>query len=160
MAPGDDRFGGERGGLEAVPSASRPAVHIWRRHAQDVEEQRLEDLVEEIHSADADRADGVAVVRLAERNELRLLRLPAQLPVLEGDLERHLHGGGPGVRIEDLVEDRLSLESRHAAHQLRGELDRRRRGEPEERRVRDVLELQLDGGVDLRLAVAVQVHPQ
>src|SRR5438477_462678 len=84
----------------------------------------------------------------------------AQTPVLEGDLERHLDRGRSGVRVEDLVEDRLSFESGRALHELRGELDGGRRGEPEQRRVPDVLELELDRAVDLRLPVPVDVHPQ
>ena len=100
------------------------------------------------------------MIRLAQGDELRLLRLAAQTPVLEGDLERHLDRGRSGVRVEDLVEDRLSFESGRALHELRGELDGGRRGEPEQRRVPDVLELELDRAVDLRLPVPVDVHPQ
>src|SRR5207248_2714132 len=103
---------------------------------------------------------GVAVIRLAQGDELRLLRLAAQTPVLEGDLERYLDGRRSRVRVEDFVEERLSLESRRALHELRGQLDGGRRAEPEQRRVPDVLELQLDGPVDLGLAVPVDVHPQ
>src|SRR3954468_17633763 len=143
-----------------MPGSRRPPVDVRRRHAKDVEEERLEDLVEEVHPADADRAERVAVVRLAQRDELRLLRLAPQLPVLEGDLQRHFDRGGARVRIEDLVQDRLSLELGSPPDELRGELDGRRRGEAEERRVRDVFELELHRGVDLRLAVPVDVHPQ
>src|SRR3954468_23307248 len=143
-----------------MPGSRRPPVDVRRRHAKDVEEERLEDLVEEVHPADADRAERVAVVRLAQRDELRLLRLAPQLPVLEGDLQRHFDRGGARIRIEDLVQDRLSLETGSPPDELRGELDGRRRGEAEERRVRDVFELELHRGVDLGLAVPVDVHPQ
>src|SRR5207248_1074039 len=153
VAAGDDRLRREGSRLEAVPRAGRPAIHVRGRDAQDVEEQRVEELVEEIHPADAHRADRVAVVRVAEGDELRLLRLAAQPPVLEGDLERHLDGGRSGIRVEDLVEDRLSIESGRALDELRGQLDGGRRGEAEQRGMPDVLELQLDGAVDLRLAV-------
>src|SRR3954465_14762981 len=94
-----------------MPGSRRPAIDVRRRHAKDVEEERLEDLVEEVHPADADCAERVAVVRLAQRDELRLLRLAPQLPVLEGNLQRHFDRGGAGVRIEDLVQDWLSSEA-------------------------------------------------
>src|SRR3954467_10025136 len=73
VAAGDDRLRRERRRLEAMPGAGGPAIHVRRRHAQDVEEQGVEDLMEEVHSADAHRAEGVAVVRLAEGDELRFL---------------------------------------------------------------------------------------
>ena len=161
VAPaGDHRLGRQRGGLEAVPRTGRPAIDVWRRDAQHVEQQRLEDLVEEVHPADAHRADRVAVVRLAQRHEARLPGLAALPPVLEGDLQRHFHRGRPRIGEEDLVELRLPLEVGRAADQLRGQLDRGRRGEAEKRGVRHLLQLQPDGAVDLGLAVPVHVHPQ
>ena len=80
--------------------------------------------------------------------------------MLEGDLQRHFHGRGTRIREEDLVELRLVVESRRPPDQLGGQLDRRWRGQPQQRAVRDLLQLQADGAVDLRLAVSVYVHPE
>ena len=96
------RLDDERG--ELVRRARRAccsSASIVGAHAQHVEEQRMEDLVEEIDAADADRADGVAVIGVGEREELLLLGAAALLLILEGDLERDLDGGRARVGVED-----------------------------------------------------------
>src|SRR5439155_25461076 len=112
---------------------------------------------------DADRAQRVAVVALRERDELALLRLAPLLPVLERHLQRDFHGCAAVVRIEDLGEAALARRKARpgsARYELRRQLDRWRRGEPEQRRVRHVLELQADGAVDLWPVVAMHGGPQ
>ena len=159
----DDRLRRHRRCVEAVPRAGRPAIDVRCRHAQAVEEERAEDLVEEIHPADADRAERVAVVRLGERDEPGLARLAALAPMLERHFQSHLDRGRAAVGIEDLGQSgfvRRQAVSRRAPDQFRRQLDRRRRREAEERRVRDVLELQLDRAVDLAPVMPVDVHPQ
>ena len=86
----------------------------------DVEQQRAVELVEEVDAADRDRADRVAVVGLAQADELGAPRLAAALlPVLEGHLERDLDGGRAVVGVEDAAQP-----GRARSHQPRGELDR------------------------------------
>ena len=111
--------------------------------------------MEEVDAADRDRADRVAVIGHAQAHESRALLLALVAPPLEGHLEGDLGGGGPVVGEE------------HAAQAGRGEddkplreLDRGRMGEPQERRVGDAVELGAHGGVDRRVAVAVDVAPQ
>ena len=115
----------------------------------------MEDLVEEIDAADADRADGVAVIGLGEREELLLLGAAALPPVLERDLERDLDRGRAGVAVEDARQA-----GRRDLDQPLGELDRRLVGEAEQRRVGDAIELRADGVVELAAAMAVHVDPE
>jgi hypothetical protein len=121
------------------------------------EEQRLEGGVEERHAADRDRADRVAVVGALEADERGLpdVLSAAVPPVLERHLQRDLHRGRARVRVEDPVQPR------------RGDPDKPPRelggaavGEPQHRRVRDVVELLADRLVDRGVAMAVDVAPQ
>ena len=107
------------------------------------EEQRAEALVEEVDAADGDRADRVAVVGVAQADELRPLRLAAQLPVLVGHLHGHLGRGRAVVGVEDAAQP-----ARRDLDQPRRELGRARVREAEHRRVRHAVELRADGGVD------------
>jgi hypothetical protein len=60
--------------------------------------------VEQVDASDTHRAQGIPVIGVAERDELfllPLLRVLVLLPILEGDLQRHFHGCGAVVRVED-----------------------------------------------------------
>ena len=67
------------------------------------EQQGAVDLVEQVDAAHAHRADGVAVVGLAQGYEGLFLRMAYLLPILVGDLQRDLHGGGAALGVEGLV---------------------------------------------------------
>ena len=120
-----------------------------------LEQQRPVGAVEEVDAADRDRADRVAVVGAGEGDELGPLLAAALAPVLERHLERDLDRGRARLGVEDAVEAR-----RRDLDQPAGELGGARMGEPEHRRVRDPPELVAHGGVDRRVAVAVDVAPQ
>ena len=79
------------------------AVTMRARDADGRKEQRPEHRVEPLDAADAHVAERVAVIRTAERDELRPARLGVGFlpPVLESHLERDLDGGRPVVREKD-----------------------------------------------------------
>ena len=136
------------------------ALHVGRvarLGLQRVEQERPVHRVEEVDPADRHRADRVAVVGLAQRHEAGAPAVGAALllPVLERHLQRDLDGGGAAVRVEDARQAR-----RRQLHQAAGELDGRRVREAEHRAVRHGVELLAHGGVDARVAVAVDVAPQ
>jgi hypothetical protein len=121
------------------------------------EEEGLVGRVEEVDPADGDRAEGVAVVGVAEGDEAGAPRvLPAALmPVLERHLERDLRCRRPGVRVEDPAQPR-----RREVDQACGELRSGLVGEAEHGGVRDPVELCPDRRVDPRVAMPVHVAPQ
>ena len=108
-----------------------------------LEQQLAERRVEEVDPADRDRADRVAVVGVAQADELGALRLAAQLPVLVGHLHRDLGGGRAVVGVEDALQP-----GRRDRHEARRQLRRAGMREAEHRRVRDAVELRLHRGVD------------
>ena len=135
----------------------RAAVAVGVLRAQHVEDERPERLVEALDAADRDRAERVAVVGVAQRHEAGApARLHALLlPVLEGDLQRDLDRGRAVVAEEHAREP-----GGRDRDELRGELDRRHRRQPEQGRVRDLVELLVDARAQGRVVVAVQVHPE
>jgi hypothetical protein len=128
---------------------------IARLRLPGVEEQRAERRVEEVDAAHRDRADGVAVVGVAQADEAGPLRLAAVLPVLERDLDGHFGRRRAVVRVEDALKPR----GRQLGQAL-GELDGGRMREPEHGRVGDAVELGAHGRVDDRVAVPMDVAPQ
>src|SRR5439155_10018203 len=91
-----------------------------------LEEQVAERVVEDA-AAGRHRAEGVAVVRVLDRDEERALRLAAIPPVLVGHLQRRLDRGGAVIGEED-------------ARELAGNAARELRGEPRRRLVRETRE--------------------
>ena len=57
-----------------------------------------------INAADADRADGVAMIGVFEGDEAALFRPAKMLPVLECHLDADLDGSGAVIRVEDLCQ--------------------------------------------------------
>ena len=122
-----------------------------------LEEQRPVGRVEEVDAADRDRADRVPVVGVAQVDERGAAHVlaAALLPVLEGHLQRDLGRRRARVRVEDAAQPR-----RRDLDQARGQLGGARVGEPEHRRVGDLVELVAHRAVDERVAVAVDVAPE
>src|SRR5450755_1535200 len=72
----------------------------WTRDRDAAREERTENPMEQLDSTDADRAERVAVIGVAESKEL-LFRLPtSKLPVLERLLESDLDCCRTGVRVK------------------------------------------------------------
>jgi hypothetical protein len=90
----------------------------WRRDGDALDEERTEHAMEEVDAADANRAERVTVIGLAQAEEALLLRLAAECPVLERLLEGDLDRGGAGVRVEDAAKI-----SGGDLEQIGGELD-------------------------------------
>ena len=122
-----------------------------------LEEERRIHRVEEIDPADGDRAERVAVVRVAKRDERGPPRVlaAALLPVLERHLQRDLGGRRARVGVEDAVQS-----GRRQINQPRGQLGGTPVRQSEHRRVCDPLELVVHGLVDQRVAVPMDVAPQ
>jgi hypothetical protein len=81
-------------------------VGLGIRGAEDVEEERAEDGAEGVDAAEADGAERVAVVGAGESDEAAAVGARVLLPVLEGNLDGDLDGGGAVVAEEDAGEAR------------------------------------------------------
>ena len=141
------------GVLEAV----RTAVAVGVLGSQHREDERSEQPVERLDPAECDRSQRIAVVRALERDEARAPAGRGVLvlgPELERHLERDLHGGSAVVAEEDAGESR-----RGDPDQPLRQLDRRHAREPEQRGVRQAVELLVYGCPELRVIVPVHVHP-
>src|SRR3970282_863985 len=146
----------ERAARRTGQSVGTP-VAVGRGNPPGGEQERPEDLVEEIDPADGNRTDRVAVVRLGKGEKL-LPRLRPSLPlapVLERHLDGDLHRGGSVVGIKDARES-----GRRGGQEFFRELDRRDVGQPQEGGMGHPVELGTDCAVDLLPAVPEQVHPQ
>ena len=107
--------------------------------------------------AHTDAAQGIAVVGFIEGDEGSAFApgrrgLP---PVLKGHLEGDLNRRGTVVGIEDLVQAEGS-DLDEAFRQLNGG----NMGKPQERGMGDALQLGLDGLVDMRILVAMDIEPE
>ncbi len=110
--------------------------------------------VEEAAVARRHRPEGVAMVAAGQPNDAGFLRPAGQLPVLEGELERHLDGARPVVAEEDPVQA-----GRGQARELGGQLRPDRVREPEHRGMRDPVQLAPEGGIEVRIVVAMDIGP-
>src|SRR6266404_5413955 len=82
------------------------------------------------------RAGGIAMITMLKGDELVPARI-SQPPVLVGYSQRHFYAGRTVIRIEDAGESLLRQKIDNCSSQL----NRRRIGEAEKRRVRHVLQL-------------------
>ena len=137
--------------------AGRSAVGIRRRDAERFEQQRPEHGVEPLDAAHADAAQRVAVVGLAQGQVAGLFRprLGPLPPVLKGHFQGHFHGRGPVVGEEHVPQTR-----RGQVDQPLGQVDRRGVRRAQRRDVGHAVNCCADGGVDSRMAMAVDVAPQ
>ena len=125
------------------------------RGAHDGEAQRLEDGAEHAAVAERKSADGVAVVRITEREEAGAAVDAAVDPVLERDLERLLHRNRP-IRSEQEVR----VLDRHDGSECLGQLDDHRVAVAQHGGVRDLAGLGGERGVELGDAVTERVDPE
>ena len=120
-----------------------PGVAELRR-PQHREAQRVEEVGAEAAVTHRQRTDGVAVVRAAEGEELRVAGDAAVHPVLERDLQRLLDRGGAVGREEEV----RVVDGDDPCQRL-GQLDHHDVAVAEHGRVRAALELLADGVVEL-----------
>ena len=125
------------------------------RRPQHREAQRVEEVGAEAGVAHRERAQGVAVVRTTEGEELRTALDPAVRPVLEGDLQRLLDRGGAVGREEE-----VRVVDRYDARERLGQLDHHHVAVAEHGRVRAAVELRAHRVVELGHVVAERVDPQ
>ncbi len=133
------------------------AVHVGRGDPHDVEQQRLEDAVEAIHSADADAPQRVAVIGARQRGESGFLRprLAALLPILKRHFQGRFHRRGAVVREKHVGQTR-----RGQFRQAFGQPDRRGIRTAQQGHVGHPLELLAQGRIQPRMPMPVHVAPQ
>ncbi len=142
-------------------SAISPHRHVEARGIvegrgpQHREAQRVEHVGAEAVVADRQRADRVAVVGAAEREERRAPGRAAVVPVLERDLERLLDRRRAVARVEE-----VRVVDGHDARQRLRELDHDPVAVAEHRRVRAQRELADDRVVELGHVMAERGDPQ
>ena len=169
----DERFehdGGQLGsvGLDGRAGLGRPAGVGVAGRAQDREAERLEDRAEDSAVAERERADRVAVVRVAQGEEAGaprcgrigsapvMTRVVAPVdPILEGDLEGLLDGDGAVGREEEVG----LVDGDHGSERL-GQLDHGRVAVAEHGGVGDLGRLRGEGPVEFGDVVAEGVDPE
>ena len=159
MVLGENRLEAAHGVAENLPfgNTRRRPVGIGCGQAIRGEQERLEHRVEAGDAADADAADRVAVVGLAEGEVAGLLRpRPLALaPVLEGQLQGDLD------RRRSVVGEEHVLEAgRGQIDQPPGQTDRRRIGASQGGHVGDAVELLAERSVEPGMAMAMHIAPQ
>ncbi len=122
--------------------------------AQHREAQRVEHGGAEAAVTERERADRVAVVGPAEREERRAAGDTAIHPVLERDLQRLLNGRGAVRRVE-----KVRVVDRHDRGQCLGKLDDDAVAVAEHRRMRAPAELLAHGVVELGNAMSERRDP-
>ena len=84
-----------------LPGVVRTAeVAIGRRRREHLHEQGLVQGLVELHVADRQRAQRLAVVAVGERDEAGLSGSAVVAPIVKAHFDRHFHGGGAVVREE------------------------------------------------------------
>jgi len=106
------------------------------------------------HIGHRERADGLAVVTMAQADEFAPVALPAVLPAVEAHLQGDLDRRGAVAR-EEGVPQRLA----GAPRQPLGQLDRRRVGAASQHHMLQRVELMLQGRVDALVGMPEQVDP-
>lgn len=136
--------------------SGRNAIGNGGRDFERLEEEGFVSVMKEGDAADADGAEGVAVISTGETDEeisrfgLRLLPV-----VLVDDFEGSFDGGGSAVRVEDPGES-----GGGAGDEFLRESDAGDVGETEEGGVADAFQLFAEGFIDLGDAMAVDVAPE
>ena len=111
--------------------------------------------MEHVDAADADGADGVAVIGVFQGDEPALFRPAEMLPVLKSHLDADLDGGRAVIGVKDLAEPfRSDLDKSF------GEQRRLLAGKAEQGRVFDLVQLPLDSLIDGGVTVTVHIGPE
>ncbi len=124
-----------------------------KRDASHLKQQGLVGLVEQTAGADRHAADGIAVIGVLQRQDA-VTRLARIAPVAERHLERDLHRRGAAVGEEDMLQPRRRDGDQTAREALGGGV-----GEAGEDHLVEPVGLLLDGGDDVRVAMAVGDDP-
>ena len=151
----DDRGQLSRVGLDRRARLVGPTRVGVAGRPHDGEAQRVERSTEDAAVAERERADGVAVVRIAEREEARAALNAAVDPVLERDLER-LFDGDRAIRSKEEV----GVVDRHHRSEGFRQLDDNGVAVAQHGRVGDLARLGHESSIELGDAVAEGVDPQ
>ena len=117
-------------------------------------QQRVVGVAEDRDVGDRERADGLAVITVAQADELALVRAAAVAPAVEALLERDLDRRG-AVAAEEEMAQRAAGARRQTLGQAHGRLVRA----AGQHHVRQRIELLLDRVVEGPVGVAEQVDP-
>ncbi len=134
--------------------AWRAIEAVRRRHHDRLHQQWLVAVPVHAFAADGERAQGFAVIAVAQRDELGLRRLAAVAPVVGAHLQRHFDGAAAVVGVEATRQSR-----RCDLDQPLAEFDDRLMGEATEQHMVEPVELRLDPLDDHRMAVAEDIGP-
>ena len=136
----------------------RATVTVGSHDLVGFEEQARIGAMEQIDVAEADGANGVAVVSTGQGKEPGFGKAPGAAGELVGELERHFHGGRTVVGEEYFRERRFELrigEFDEPGGELRGGWV----GQAEGRDVGDTAKLLLERAVEFGVIVTVQIGP-
>ena len=139
---GADNFSG------ALNMDGREDVLCWKQ-------PRGKAFVEPAAVAHGHRAEGVAVVAARQSDDAAFLGFARELPVLERKFERDLNGVGAIVAEEAAAEFSVG-----ECGEFLGERGGLGMIDAEQRRVRDLVKLRAECGVEVGIAVAVDVGPE
>ena len=151
LAQAGDRAGRPR-------QAERAAVAVRARRAEGREQQRAEHRVEPLDAADADVAERVAVVGVRRGRGTGSARGSGSA-FCRQYWKAILRATSTAVAPSSEKKTRVRPVG-SALDQPPGQLDRRRVGDAQQRRVRDLVELVAEGRVERGMAMAVDVAPE
>jgi hypothetical protein len=129
------------------------AVFVAGRHPRHVHQERREGLAAPFVAAHRQRAQGVAVIALAARDEQRAFQLARLDEILARELQCRLHRLGAARHQVDPPDA-----GRRARHQAVGQLFRHLGGEEGRVRIGAAVDLAVHGGDDVRVAMAERGH--
>ena len=141
-------------------AVERAAITIGRGHAVAFEKQTAVGPMKEINMPQADRADGVAMIRAAQRPEISAFDRGARGRRIDGPFSRPPRSPSNRRRKRRPVNFAAFCAGRHWRFDQFFRQERGRHiGQSQGGGMGDFAELTLDGRVDFRMAVAVQIGP-
>ena len=117
-------------------------------------QKRVENFGVDVHGADGERADGLAVIGFGQAHETSFLRVAGLVLVLK----RHFHRGFDGGRSIVVVGE-FREAGGEELRELTGELDGRFVGEICENDMLELIDLRFQSGIDFGIGVAQEIAP-
>ncbi|MNV47961.1 hypothetical protein D3C71_1398450 [compost metagenome] len=134
-------------------------VGVRRGRKQRLGQQRRVHPAVQRDIAHRQRAQGLAVVAVLQRDEARAVVFAAVAEIVEGHLQGHLHPGRAIVGVEHLGQRVASGLARGDRQQALGQQHRRFMAEPGQHHLLQLGGLPGDGRADARLRMAEQIGP-
>ena len=134
--------------------AARALARIGRIDDVGAHQQRVVGIAEHRHIGHGQRANGLAVVAVAQADEFALVRLAPVAPRMKAHLQRDLDGRGAVAGKEGVAQGATGQ-----CRELFCQLDRGRMGAAGQHDVGQGFQLVRDGGADTGIRVPEQVDP-